>query len=145
MIILLFLSLNLSFGQTISGDVSFWGKSDILNFDEIGDCKAITGDISSVFVRVEGQQLFFRITFDNMVIRKHNIITEDLFQNSEVFLELKINNKFNKNIILDRHFDLKMMELSKDKAYQLRTPNLIFGKCKPILHQIQNLRIWNFT
>ncbi len=123
-IILLFLSLNLSFGQTISGDVNFWGKSDILNFDEIGDCKAMTGDISSVFVRVEGEQLFLRITFDNMVIRKHNIITEDLFQNSEVFLELKINNKLNKNIILDRHFDLKMMELSKDETYQLRTPKI---------------------
>ena len=117
MIILLLSSLNLSFGQTISGDVNFWGKSDILNFDEIGDCKAMTGDISSVFVRVEGEQLFLRITFDNMVIRKHNIITEDLFQNSEVFLELKINNKLNKNIILDRHFDLKMMELSKDETY----------------------------
>ncbi|MCD4746912.1 MAG: hypothetical protein K8R58_11500, partial [Bacteroidales bacterium] len=123
MIILLFSSVKLSFGQTISGDLNFWEKSNILNFDAIGDCKAKTGDISSVFAKVKGEQLFLRITFDNMIIRKHNKIIEDLFQNSEVFLDLKINNRLNKNIILDRHFDLKKIELSKDETYQLRTPS----------------------
>ena len=123
MIILLSFSVNLSFGQTIRGDVKFWERTDIINFDEIGDCKAKTGDISSVFAKVEGGKLFLRITFDNMIIRKHNKIKEDLFQNSEVFLELIINNKFDKNIILDRYFDLKLMELSKNETYQLRTPS----------------------
>ena len=66
-------SLNL-IASEFTGDVKFWTKSDFLGFDEVGDCSGSTGDITSVFARIEGNKLLLRISFDNMVERKSNVV-----------------------------------------------------------------------
>ena len=57
-------------------------EEDFIGFDKVGDCSSMVGDISSVFARVENENLCFRITFDGMYSR-HNKI--DYFLN-EVML-----------------------------------------------------------
>ena len=79
LIALLSLSINISASE-FTGDVKSWTKSDFLGFDEIGDCSAPAGDITSVFARIEGRKLLLRISFDNMVDRKSNEVIQDNFQ-----------------------------------------------------------------
>ena len=43
----------------INGDLKNWSFEDFIGFDEIGDCTLQTGDVSSVFARVENERLFF--------------------------------------------------------------------------------------
>ena len=49
-----FLSLNAS---NFTGDVKSWTKNDFLGFDKVGDCSGLTGDITSVYARIENNQL----------------------------------------------------------------------------------------
>ncbi|MBS3767097.1 MAG: hypothetical protein KGY75_03110, partial [Candidatus Cloacimonetes bacterium] len=54
----------------LDGNLHKWKIEHFLGFDEVGDCKANTGDIASSFAYINGNKLFLRITFDNMVARK---------------------------------------------------------------------------
>ena len=69
------------FAFEISGDPKSWNKDDFLGFDRVGDGAFSSGDISSVFARIEEGKLFFRITFDDMYSRKLKI---DNFYNQKV-------------------------------------------------------------
>ena len=71
-----------------NGDPKSWNQEDFIGFDRVGDCRAHTGDISSVFTRVELNQLFLRITFDDMYSRNSEI---DYFVGEDIKLKLIIN------------------------------------------------------
>jgi PKD repeat protein len=113
---------NYSNAQSVSGDLKFWQKSDFLGFDQVGDCEGKSGDISSVFARTTGESLFLRITFDDMIIRKENQLTEDLFINAGITLRLKLTDNKQKSTLKDFAFDLSALSSNSENAYQLRTP-----------------------
>ncbi len=54
----------------LKGDIQSWEMEDFISSDTIGDKLENYGDISSLFARVEGDRLFIRITFDDMLTRK---------------------------------------------------------------------------
>ncbi len=61
------------FGFEIEGNPKSWQKEDFIGFDRVGDCTSQIGDISSVFTLVENDNLFLRITFDDMYSYKSQI------------------------------------------------------------------------
>jgi len=58
-ILILLICTQLLIGFQISGKPENWSFEDFIGFDEIGDCTLQTGDVSSVFARVENERLFF--------------------------------------------------------------------------------------
>ena len=76
---LLFFLNSFSVAQNFTSDPKLWTSDEFLGFDEIGDCNGETGDISSVFGRVENGRFLLRVTFDNMVLRKANGVVMDNF------------------------------------------------------------------
>jgi len=65
----------------IEGIPKYWEKEDFIGFDKVGDCKSQIGDISSVFTRVENENLFLRITFDDMYSHKSKV---DYFRDEDI-------------------------------------------------------------
>ena len=120
LILLILLVINL-IGFEITGNPKNWQKEDFLNFDIVGDCEEEFGDMTSVFARIEDQDLFLRITFDDMIVRQDNRILQDNFEGQNVFLHLNIfNQKTNNSPILT---SLKIDQLSQreNDIYYLRT------------------------
>ncbi len=72
--------------QNLTGDTHLWTKDDFLGFDIVGDCNGITGDISSVFARVENGKLLLRVTFDDMVTRIDNQVVSDNFSGKDIVM-----------------------------------------------------------
>ena len=105
----------------ITGNVKSWELEDFIGFDEVGDCKADFGDITSTFVRIEEGKLFVRLNFDDMVIRKENRIFRDNFSNQNIKMQLKITN--NKHLFITRNFNLNATSYRNFDSYFLRTPN----------------------
>jgi PKD repeat protein len=110
------------FGQSLTGELSFWQKSDFLGFDEVGDCRTASGDISSVFARIENNKLLLRVTFDDMVERKENNVINDRFLNSGLSLKMIIVNDDDRSTFLTRDFQLSNLQSSAKGIYALRTP-----------------------
>ena len=117
-----FFFTNNLYGQSVSGDLHFWQKTDFLGFDEVGDCQSATGDISSVFARIENEKLYLRVTFNDMVDRKENSVVEDRFLNSDLELELLIVQASDRSTPLQHNFDITKLQASERDFYQLRTP-----------------------
>ncbi|MCF8364763.1 MAG: hypothetical protein K9H16_03225, partial [Bacteroidales bacterium] len=109
--------------QTLTGDLKFWQKADFLGFDEIGDCNAETGDISSVFARVEQSRMLLRVTFDNMVSREHNEITSDNFAGVNISLKIKLTRQNTRTTFFDEELDLSAGKISLRSLRALRTPS----------------------
>ncbi len=107
--------------QQMSGNQRFWEKSDFLGFDEVGDCTAETGDISSVFARSQGKTLLLRITFDDMVTRKDNAVVSDNFADRKISLHLKLTNQETRNLIIDELVDLAKLSQQNRNFTSLRT------------------------
>ena len=97
--VLLFLAIS-SAAFEITGDTHAWKMEDFIGFDEVGDCTAKIGDITSAYAKTEEKKLFIRITFDDMCRRKNNV-SHDNFMNSNIKLLLEItdNNKQQPNIV----------------------------------------------
>jgi hypothetical protein len=87
--ILLFLALTstlLLFSFAMKGDIQSWEPEDFISSDTIGDKVEKYGDISSLFARVEGDRLFVRITFDDMLTRKKNKMINGRENEKDVFM-----------------------------------------------------------
>ena len=125
-IVIFLLIINLS-AMKIEGNPKSWQLEDFIGFDKIGDSQAETGDISSVFVRLENKKMYVRFTFDDMVIRKDNEMVADRFLNRDIKLQLFVSKKF-KTIYSGEYEITKKYyrELSKKDKLQLtdylRTP-----------------------
>ena len=95
----LFANICLSlFAFEIQGDPKLWSKENFLTFDQVGDGLSHTGDISSVFSFIEGDNLFLRITFDDMYSRKHKV---DNFKNQNI--QIQLTNKTDDTKLLDKN------------------------------------------
>ncbi len=124
--------------QSLLGDVEFWQKSDFLGFDEIGDCTGSTGDISSVFARTDGKALLIRITFDNMVSRKHNEMVKDNFSDQNISLKIKLTNQSTRSSIFDQAINLSELSIQKNTFIVLRTPSSNLWEAKIVLSESTN-------
>ena len=82
---LLFLAFSLAAFE-ITGDTHAWEIEDFFGFDEVGENRVNTGDITSVFGRVENNQLYLRVSFDDMVSRANNHIVSDRFFNENIIM-----------------------------------------------------------
>lgn len=110
------------FPNSLTGNPKSYTINDFLGYDDIGDCLDSTGDISSVFARITNNKLTLRVTFDNMVTRKSNIIIADHFLKTVISLEIKVNLKSHNSQILH-----KVIPISKNagltESYELlRSP-----------------------
>ena len=110
------------FGVDIKGDPKSWSENHFLGFDLIGDSNFETGDISSVFAELDNDNLYFRITFDDMFSRYNK---KDLFEDQYISARILINER---NItIIDQLIDISLISKSNNSYEFLRTPkyNLI--------------------
>ncbi len=76
------------FAMQLSGDPKSWSIDDFIGFDQVGD--ADFADISSTYARIEDGQLFYRVTFTDMTLRKDNRVTGDAFSNTDASMNLYI-------------------------------------------------------
>lgn len=106
----------------VTGDLGFWQKQDFLGFDEVGDCNASTGDIASVWARIDDQKLFLRVTFDNMVTRNHNEVFRDNFQHINIGLALSLTEHASNKSFISRIIDVKTLRKTETDCFLLRTP-----------------------
>ena len=90
----------------MSGDVRSWKKSDLVGLDEVGDCPAEIGDITSVFARVERETLFLRVTFDDMALREHNRLSRDTFADADIRMRLGVLDQGTGEVLLSRWFEI---------------------------------------
>ena len=77
-------------GIDIKGDPKSWSENHFLGFDLIGDSNFETGDISSVFAELDNDNLYFRITFDDMFSRNNK---KDLFENQDISARILISER----------------------------------------------------
>ena len=106
-------------GFEISGNQKSWREKDFVAFDEVGDCHAETGDITSVFSRKEKKNLFVRITFDDMATRKNNKFVADNFSGKDIILKLEIASS---NFKVEKTINISDIYLDKNGLAFLRTP-----------------------
>jgi PKD repeat protein len=142
--VLLFIS-NISTAQKLNGDLHFWQKSDFLGFDDVGDCQANSGDISSVYARTENDKLLLRVTFNDMVERGENVVVNDRFLNSGLSLQLLLENDNDKTLLLNHGFDLGKLQLSDKGIYQSRTPGLNLWEAEIELNKTVAREALHFT
>jgi len=119
---LLLISAN-AFAFDIKGDISSWQKDDFIGFDQIGDCNASFGDISSLFARIENDQLFVRITFDDMVQRENNIVVKDNFQNKNISAQVSLYAGKDKKLIDQFSLPIDSQSLKMSDHKMLRNPS----------------------
>ena len=119
---LLLISAN-AFAFDIKGDISSWQKDDFIGFDQIGDCNASFGDISSLFARIENDQLFIRITFDDMVQRENNIVVKDNFQNKNISAQVSLYAGKDKKLIDQFSLPIDSPSLKMSDHKMLRNPS----------------------
>jgi len=105
-----------------TGQPESWTMDDFLGFDEVGDCNAITGDITSVFARIENNQLKLRVTFDNMVNRKDSQIISDHFASQNIIASVKILHKNTDQLITEQQIAINNTHGQSDAYDYLRTP-----------------------
>ena len=120
-ILLLFFASNI-WGRTICGDLDFWQKKDLCSFDKVGDAKQKLGDITSVFCKKLEDELILRITFDDMVTRKNNLMQKDNFAHRELELKIDFEDNNSSRIQFSHNFDLRQTEIQQKNVKLLRTP-----------------------
>ena len=111
-----------AFAFEMKGDVRSWEKSDFIGFDDVGDCPADIGDITSVFARLEGDDLFLRITFDDMALRQHNLFARDNFRDRAVKVKLEVLDQRTGGILFSRFIGADGLSGRDADTYFLRTP-----------------------
>ena len=121
------------FSHSLSGDTQSYTIDDFLGFDDVGDCRGLTGDISSVFANITSQKMKIRVTFDNMVTRKSNIITNDNFFDKDLKIEIVIKHKSKNNYHIHHIISISELDAKTDSYEYLRTPKhnmleLLLGK-----------------
>ncbi|NOX48723.1 MAG: hypothetical protein GXO89_17275 [Chlorobi bacterium] len=118
---LLFVITVISNAQNFTANPKSWTPEEFLGFDGVGDCLGETGDISSVFGRVEDGKLLLRLTFDDMVSRDDNVVVADNFFGRDISLVLKINNR-----LAEKEFQsivqISSLQSNSGKPGFLRTP-----------------------
>ena len=97
----------------LEGNPRSWSKQDFAGFDRVGDCSSSVGDISSVFIMVEDNQLYLRVTFDDMYSRDINV---DYFSGEDIQITLKI--------------------MSEDAALALHDKTIAIDKTQPTLTEL---------
>ncbi len=75
---------------SISGNLKFWNIEDFLGFDPVGDLQTETGDITSVYLKKQNGRFLLRISFDDLVERKSDVIIQNKFENKKIVVELTI-------------------------------------------------------
>ncbi|MBN2174118.1 MAG: hypothetical protein JW731_08305 [Bacteroidales bacterium] len=113
----------IAFPQVLSGDPKSWTMDDFLGFDEVGDQVAATGDITSVFARVENKQLLLRVTFDDMVTKKYGEMISDNFSGQEIHALVKLKTKNSDQPLINRQIGISSLDGQSDGLEFLRTPN----------------------
>ncbi|RLD54892.1 MAG: hypothetical protein DRJ01_17425, partial [Bacteroidetes bacterium] len=108
---------------TISGDTDVWKLDDFIGFDTVGDCSANYGDITSVFVKIDNDKLFLRITFDNMILRQSNRSIRDNFSNQEIEMQLDVTNFPKRKKLFSHRFMINSLSEQKADYSFLRTPD----------------------
>jgi len=63
---------------TITGDISSWQKEDFISFDEVGDCAASCGDITSVFAWIDNKTPSLRISLYSMKVNGQDYATKQV-------------------------------------------------------------------
>ncbi|MBC8490299.1 MAG: hypothetical protein H8D45_30150 [Bacteroidetes bacterium] len=121
-VVIVFFTGTTTSGFELKGDVKSWTKDDFIGFDPVGDCKGKTGDISSVFARIEKNRFFLRITFDDMVLMSRNEIVQDNFLNKNIEVFIKLLNKNSKEQVYSGNINISTLhDVTKSFEY-LRTP-----------------------
>jgi hypothetical protein len=108
----------------LKGDVQSWEMEDFISSDTIGDKLENYGDISSLFARVEGDRLFIRITFDDMLTRKKNKMIKDNFAGEEVSIKITIENPLNKSMLMNKEITISDLSIRHSEYEYLRTPEM---------------------
>ena len=120
-LLILVVTINLS-GFEITGNLKSWTEEDFIAFDKVGDCNEDFGDITSVFARIENREMFIRITFDDMVIRQDNRISQDNFIGKEIYLHLNIFSRKIRNSPILTSIKIDRISQQENGIYFLRTP-----------------------
>ncbi|MCD4696976.1 MAG: hypothetical protein K8S16_12135 [Bacteroidales bacterium] len=119
--ILAIVSVNV-FGTILNGDLHSWDKKHLTGFDPVGDCSGPTGDISSVFSRMENDKLVLRVTFDDMVNRSENVVESDNFISQDISITIKIDNKSTRTTIFSKTLLISNIANTDGNIEYLRTP-----------------------
>jgi len=119
------------------GNPKSWNKEDFIGFDKVGDCKSQIGDISSVFIRIENDKLFLRITFDDMYSHRSKV---DYFTDEDIQISLVITTGNTK--LFDNIFEIDKTLKNESLFSFLRTPEYNLFEIKinwPEEHSRENL------
>jgi len=108
--------------DVFKGEVRHWSKSDFIGFDQVGDCLANTGDITSIFARFTNQGLVLRLSFDDMVERKSNKVVRDNFSGRNIRVAIHISNEKHKQILVSQTIPVDELSVKSTGYELLRTP-----------------------
>jgi len=113
----------------ISGNVRSWAKTDFLGFDPVGDCSGAVGDISSAFARFEDNNLYLRLTFDDMVIREHNEMVKDNYLNKDLKIMVSVSSISGEIVLFSQKLSLNQLTAKQSGISILRTPETNMFEC----------------
>ncbi len=116
------LGISIAFSSQLSGNVNAWSMDDFIGFDPAGDGLGLTGDITSVFARIEANSLMMRITFNDMVTRSSNEIISDNFQKNNIHLQIILQNKTTSQKVVDSGIEINSISFKSHSLEYLRTP-----------------------
>ena len=105
------------FAMKLDGNPGSWSEKDFIGFDQVGDCLASVGDISSVFTVIEDNNLFLRVTFDDMFSHQFGV---DQFMNQDIELKLIISNL--ERDIFSGTYNISEVSKESNSTSLLRTP-----------------------
>ncbi len=121
-ILIILLSLSMLSGLVaglFSGDVKSWEADDFTGFDLVGDCIGKYGDISSAYLHQNGNEVYFRLSFADMVTRLHNEVIADNFADSNLQLTVILTGK--EGLFWRETFSLAELSGINNKFSWLRT------------------------
>ncbi len=101
----------------ISGNPKNWTARDFIGFDRVGDTDF--ADISSTFAHIEDGQLFFRVTFTDMTVRRENRATGDTFANTDANLNLLVTDNAGRQAFT---LELAPLSVRNERLRSLRSP-----------------------
>ena len=122
LILILILLNNILLGQSFTASPKSWTQDEFLGFDDVGDCKGETGDVSSVFGRPYNGSFLMRVTFDNMISRIENQTSKDNFAGRDISIGIKINGTLEKDGF-ETFFQMSSLKSKTGETNFLRTPD----------------------
>lgn len=93
-----------------NSDVKDWSRNDLIGFDVVGDCSGSSGDITSVYAKINGDYLLIRVTFDNMITRQSNRMVSDNFLNRDISAIIRITNPQGKSPDVEKSFSIRELK-----------------------------------